>query len=81
MGATRALQRLEDLRSRFGGDAGERKATLLRTLASTRLPTAKAVARLHEVLCFLRAHPDDASLLAQVGDMLDRFHLPEAPVP
>jgi hypothetical protein len=75
MGATRALQRLEDLRSRFGGDAGERKATLLRTLASTRLPTAKAVARLHEVLCFLRAHPDDASLLAQVGDMLDRFHL------
>ncbi len=32
------------------------------------------MARLHECLCFLRAHPDDAALLAAVTALLDGFH-------
>jgi hypothetical protein len=34
---------------------------------------ARAVERLHEALCFLRAHPDDAGVLADVTAMLASF--------
>ena len=35
--------------------------------------SAQAVLRLHEVLCCIRAYPDNAAVLAQVESMLDRF--------
>ena len=38
-----------------------------------RLASAGAVRRLHEALCFVRAYPDDAAVLAQVEAMLARF--------
>jgi hypothetical protein len=38
-----------------------------------RLRTARAVENLHETLCFLRAYPDDAEVLAQVERMLAGF--------
>jgi len=34
----------------------------------------RALIRLHEVLCFLRAYPDDARVLAQTERMLGTFH-------
>lgn len=74
MGPTQTLRQLERVRSVFGGDAAAQKVVLLRALAAARLPTAKSVLRLHEALCFLRAHPDDAPVLDVVATMLDRFH-------
>jgi hypothetical protein len=38
-----------------------------------RLESARAVLDLHETLCFLRAYPDDAEVLAQVERMLQGF--------
>ncbi len=70
---TSDLRRLESLKAQYGGDAAPRKRALLRRLARTRLASAEAVLRLHEVLCFLRAYPDDAALLLQVVRMLGRF--------
>lgn len=67
------LTHLERLKSEFGGGVAERKRELLDALAKVRLPSAKAVRRLHEVLCFLRAHPDDEAVLARVASMLDGF--------
>ena len=58
---------------RFGADAASRKRALLRRLARTRLPSARAVRRLHEALCFMHAYPDDAALQAQVRAMLAAF--------
>jgi hypothetical protein len=71
--STALLRRLERWKSRYGGGAGRRKRELLRRLETARLRSAGAVERLHEVLCFLRAYPDDAALLARVERMLRRF--------
>ncbi len=49
------------------------KRVLLERLARTHLQSARQVMRLHEVLCFLRAYPDDARLRAQVLRMLSAF--------
>lgn len=63
----RALQRL---RNRFGAEAADAKRALLERLARTRLRSAREVERLHELLCFMRAYPDDARVLALVRRML-----------
>ncbi len=68
------LRHLEAIRSQYGGGVGGRKLELLRELERRRLPSAPAVLKLHEALCFLRAYPDDAEVLAQVEEMLAGFH-------
>lgn len=67
------LRRLERIQAEFGGDAGARKLELLRRLGRARMPTAKAVLRLHEAVCFLRAYPDDRAVLAEVERLLASF--------
>jgi hypothetical protein len=71
--ALRLLARLEAAKAEFGPGCADTKFDLLRRLEPTRLPTAATVQRLHEVLCFLRAHPDSEALLTKVADLLDRF--------
>jgi hypothetical protein len=73
MSTTKLLRELEGVRSQFGPGFAQQKCELLRQLAKVRLPSAAAVARLHESLCFLRAHPDDTTVLAAVTAMLDAF--------
>jgi hypothetical protein len=68
-----ALARLERLRAAHGrGEAAAKKACLT-VLERASLPGPRAVERLHEALCFLRAYPDDAELLALVTAMLAAF--------
>jgi hypothetical protein len=67
------LRELTQLRNRFGDGAAHRKSDLLDGLSAARLDNPKQVERLHELLCFMRAHPDDASLLGQVVKMLEEF--------
>lgn len=69
----RALAELERLRDRFGAGTAPRKVAALRVLAGTRLRTAEQVRRLHEVLVFMRAWPDDAQVLRAVARLLDGF--------
>ena len=69
----RALAHLERVKDRYDGPGTARKLTLLRALERTRLRGRGQVERLHEVLCFLRAYPDDARVAGQVERMLARF--------
>jgi hypothetical protein len=69
----RELSRLERLRAEYGGDAAAQKRACLRRLRTAALRGPAAVARLHEVLCFLRAYPDDAAVRGQVESMLASF--------
>jgi hypothetical protein len=71
--AATPLAALERLRLAFGTPAAATKLTLLQQLARTRLASASAMRRLHEALCFIRAYPDDAAVLAQAEAMLARF--------
>ncbi len=68
-----ALRRLVRLKGVFGTNAVVEKLILLRTLARGRLPKAVNVAQLHDVLCFMRAHPDNAGVLALVENILAQF--------
>jgi len=61
------------LKDHYGPGCAEAKLALLKQLARTELRSARAVFRLHEALCFLRAYPDNARVLAQVERMLARF--------
>ncbi len=71
--ATSALTDLERRRDRFDPASARLKLKRLRELARTRLARADQVQRLHEVLCFMRAYPDDAEVLGAVEAMLARF--------
>ena len=73
MNAREALARLEGLKNARGKEAAAAKKACLAVLARRPAGTAGAVLRLHEVLCFLRAYPDDAELLASVSGMLAGF--------
>ena len=68
-----ALRALERERDAYEPGAAARKLARLAVLATARLRTAGEVRRLHETLCFLRAYPDNARLLATVEEMLARF--------
>jgi len=70
---TSTLRALERRKDRYGAGCADAKLALLRRLEHADLRSARAVRRLHELLCFLRAYPDDARLLAQVERMLARF--------
>lgn len=71
---SKTLTSLEQAKSSFGEGYAETKLALLSRLEHRRLRTPRAVIRLHEVLCFLRAYPDDARVLAQTERMLGNFH-------
>ena len=57
-----------------GEEATRERRRCLAALESARLETDREVYRLHEVLCFLRAYPDDAEGLELVERMLESFH-------
>ena len=67
------LRRLQRLHREYGPGLAGQKQTLLRRLRRTRLPSAQAVMRLHEILCFLRAFPDNRAVLGMVTAMLRAF--------
>jgi len=71
--AARALRQIERLKLSYGPADSQRKQELLRALERTALGNASQVVRLHEILCFLRAYPDDAELLARVEALLGDF--------
>ena len=73
MNAREALAKLDALRNVRGEKAAAAKKACLEVLARRSAGTARAVERLHEALCFLRAYPDDDEVLARVAAMLAGF--------
>ena len=68
------VQRLDRLKSCYGGGKTASKVALLRSLEPLELGQARDVLRLHESLCFLAAYPDDSRILKQVRRTLRSFH-------
>lgn len=69
----RDLAKLRAIAADFGAGCAAAKLEILDRLDRARLPSADAVAEYHDVLCFLRAYPDDATVLARVEAALARF--------
>jgi hypothetical protein len=72
-GARAPLADLERIRAEFGPEWAERKHAALVRLSRVRLGSARAVARLHDLLIFLRAYPDNRALLQLVESLLAGF--------
>ena len=70
---TSPLCALENLRTAFGPQPAQEKLALLGLLARSRLRNAREVERLHELLLFMRAYPDDGRILARTRALLARF--------
>ena len=68
-----ALRTLAKLRLAFDGVAADRRLRSLAALERARLPRPEDVTALHEALCFARAYPDDARVLARAEAMLANF--------
>jgi len=71
--ATLCLQQLESLKFEFGPPAARQKKDCLRVLKPAQLKNADQISRLHEILCFMQAWPDDDGILSSVEAMLARF--------
>jgi hypothetical protein len=71
--AATALAQLERLRLDLSPATAASRLPLLLVLERHALRTAGQVLRLHELLCFHRAYPGEACVLAKVQHMLARF--------
>jgi hypothetical protein len=67
------LKKLEALRGDYGGEVSGRRLELLRQLERRRFQRRREIFRYHEVLCFLRAYPDDSEVLTRVESILASF--------
>ncbi len=73
LSATSVLRRLEALKDSFGSGTAAEKSELLQRLEGEALTGAKRVLRLHELLCYWRAYPENREILERVEAMLERF--------
>ncbi len=72
----RSLQlsrRLAELKHSYGGDAAAAKLAALREADRVTLADSDQVLELHETLCYWRAYPDDAEVLAETERQLAAF--------
>lgn len=73
MASIETLTRLEKLRLVFSPAAATDKHQLIGILGKAQLSSASAVRRLHEILCWIRAYPDDERVLAATDAALRTF--------
>jgi hypothetical protein len=71
--AAATLASLERIGRRHAPGLAARKRVLLDALSRARLATPRQVLRLHELLCFLEAYPDDRRVHVRARRMLESF--------
>lgn len=71
--ASTLLKNLERTRDDYSPEATASKLELLKSLERRRFAKAKELYRLHELLSFLHAYPDDRRVRARVEQMLSDF--------
>ena len=67
------LRQLETLRDRYGGQAAREKKAILESLRRSRLTRPSDLIKYHDLLCFYRAYPDNAGIMALVERELRAF--------
>lgn len=67
------LTQLEKLRNLRDQQSSQEKLQLLRSLQKKRFADAESIERFHDMLCFLRAYPDNAEILKQVEKSMSEF--------
>ncbi len=72
--AVTCLSRLEKSRSVFTTEAATRKLELLSILERGRLNQANRIKRFHELLCFIRAYPDNPEVFQLSDRILRNFY-------
>ena len=73
IGSSAALKRLQQLQSRIDDVSIHQKLDLLQVLETGSLRHSRDVCALHDVLCVMRAYPDNAAVLSRVDRLLNAF--------
>jgi hypothetical protein len=71
--ARQAVNRLYDIRNRFGRQYASEKMELLEAIPGLAIRTAADTKKLHKTLCFMRAFPDTPEIHTCVSDALSTF--------
>ena len=71
MSVSGTIGELQELSRSFGGDAAERKRTLLSEIQEARSISPRSLRLLHDTLEFMRAYPDDRALRGVVLELID----------
>ena len=61
-----SIRALAELSRKFGSSSAVQKVRLLNAIAQERRVGVRALIRLHDTLCFMRAYPDDRRVLDAV---------------
>ena len=69
----KSLRLLEKVHREYGSGRAAEKAALIRAVGREILPSAGSVLKLHEILLYLRAFPDDRAVLHAVEGALGSF--------
>lgn len=69
----RLLREFVELNRSYGPECAKKKVTLLRDLGKARLGTAEQLITYHDLLCFMRAYPDNADVERISERELQRF--------
>ena len=67
------IKQLEKLKTSFTKQTAAEKLSILRSLARTQFTGAESLKLYHDLLCFLRAYPDNATVLQLVDNELKSF--------
>ncbi len=74
MKSSHLLRCLNKVYKEYSEQAAVEKITLLRAFENRSIKTAAQLLEFHEILCFLRAYPDNPEILKQVEKLLHTFH-------
>ena len=69
----RLLSQLEEAKRQFGADQGARTEKLLAILSQRRFPDAESLIRFHELLLFIRSHPQSPATFEAAENLLSNF--------
>ena len=72
--SSRLLRRLNKVYKEFSVQAAVEKISLLCAFENRSVKTAAQLLELHEILCFLRAYPDNPEVFKEVENLLNAFH-------
>ena len=76
-----AIDRLASVSRTFGAAAASEKLDLLQVVLDARRLPARDLRSLHDLLCFLRAFPDDARVLRRVVELIGQLRARVATLP
>ena len=67
------IRELDKLKTVFGRESAHHKKSLLKAMSARKITSSETLQSYHDILCFLRAYPDNAGILKLIESQLKTF--------